>query len=99
MGPRAGLERRGKSHPPPPQSGFDPRNVQPVASHYYDWAMLAHAWRHCRVLICKVATRCSEKAIFAFKGVNEFLFVLSTFGTILCEIRCSRCALNAIGRL
>ena len=29
MGPRAGLDRCGKSRPPP---GFDPRTVQPVAS-------------------------------------------------------------------
>jgi hypothetical protein len=29
VGPRAGLDRCGKSHPPPP--GFDPRTVQPVA--------------------------------------------------------------------
>jgi len=35
VGPRAGLNRCGKSRPPP---GFDPRTVQPVASHYTDWA-------------------------------------------------------------
>ena len=35
MGPRPGLDRRGKSRPPP---GFDPRTVQPAASHYTDWA-------------------------------------------------------------
>ena len=35
MGPRAGLDRCGKSHPPP---GFDPRNVQLVASRYTDYA-------------------------------------------------------------
>ena len=35
VGPRAGLERGGKSRPPP---GFDPRTVQPVASRYTDWA-------------------------------------------------------------
>ena len=33
VGPRAGLDGCGKSHPPP---GFDPRTVQPVASHYID---------------------------------------------------------------
>jgi hypothetical protein len=32
-GPRAGLDRCGKSRPPP---GFDPRTVQPVASSYTD---------------------------------------------------------------
>jgi hypothetical protein len=33
MGPGAGLDRCGKSRPPP---GFDPRAVQPVASRYTD---------------------------------------------------------------
>jgi hypothetical protein len=33
MGPRAGLDVREKSRPPP---GFDPRTVQPVASRYTD---------------------------------------------------------------
>jgi hypothetical protein len=27
-----------------PQPGFDPRTVQPVASRYTDWAILAHAY-------------------------------------------------------
>jgi len=31
VGPRDGLDRCGKSRPPP---GFDPRTVQPVASRY-----------------------------------------------------------------
>jgi hypothetical protein len=35
LGPRAGLDRWGKSRPPP---GFDPRTVQPVASRYTDYA-------------------------------------------------------------
>jgi hypothetical protein len=35
VGPRDGLDRCGKSRPPP---GFDPRTVQPVASCYTDWA-------------------------------------------------------------
>jgi hypothetical protein len=34
VGSRAGLERRGKSRPPP---GFDPRTVQDVASRYTDY--------------------------------------------------------------
>jgi len=33
-GPRAGLDRCGKSRPPPP--GFDPRTAQLVVSHYTD---------------------------------------------------------------
>jgi len=36
VGPRAGLDRCGKSRPPPE---FDPRTVQPEASHYTDWAI------------------------------------------------------------
>ena len=35
VGPRAGLDRCGKSRPPP---GLDPRTVQPVASRYTDYA-------------------------------------------------------------
>ena len=34
VGPRAGLDRCGKSRPPP---GFDPWTVQPVASRYTDY--------------------------------------------------------------
>ena len=35
LGPRAGVDSCGKSHPTP---GFDPRTVQPVASRYTDYA-------------------------------------------------------------
>jgi hypothetical protein len=35
VGPKAGLDRYGKSRPLP---GFDPRTVQPVASCYTDYA-------------------------------------------------------------
>ena len=35
VGPRAALDRCGKSRPPP---GFDPRTFQPVASRYTDYA-------------------------------------------------------------
>jgi len=41
VGPRADLDRCGKSRPPP---GFDPRTVQPVASHYTDWATRPTIW-------------------------------------------------------
>jgi hypothetical protein len=37
VGPMAGLDRCGKSRPPP---GFDPRIVQPVARCYTDYAHL-----------------------------------------------------------
>jgi len=40
VGPRAGLDRCGKSRPPP---GFDTRTVRPVASRYTDWATPVHA--------------------------------------------------------
>ena len=35
VGPRAGLNRWGRS---PPPRGFDPRTIQPVASRYTDWS-------------------------------------------------------------
>jgi len=35
VGLRAGLDKCGKSRPPP---GFDPRTVQPVGSRYTDYA-------------------------------------------------------------
>ena len=35
MGPRAGMDRCGKSRLPP---GFDPRTVQAVASRYTDYS-------------------------------------------------------------
>jgi len=36
VGPSAGLDKCGKSPPPPP--GFDRRTVQPVTSRYTDYA-------------------------------------------------------------
>jgi len=39
VGPRAGLNGRGKSRPPP---RFDPLTVQPVASRSTDYAIRAH---------------------------------------------------------
>ena len=32
----------GAENLPPPQPGFEPRTVQPVASRYTDWAIPAH---------------------------------------------------------
>ena len=37
MGPRSGLDKCGKSVPPP---GFDPRTVQHVTSRYTDWGIV-----------------------------------------------------------
>jgi len=42
VGSKAGLDRWGKSRPPP---GFDPQTVQPVVSRYTDWAIPAHTTR------------------------------------------------------
>jgi len=42
FGPQGGLKVCGKSCPPP-QSGFDPRTIQPAASLYTDWALLANS--------------------------------------------------------
>ena len=39
VGHRAGLDGCGKVRPPP---GFDPRTVQPIASHYTDYDIAAH---------------------------------------------------------
>ena len=41
VGPRAGLDRCGKSRPPP---GFDPRTFQSVESRYTDWVIPAPDW-------------------------------------------------------
>jgi hypothetical protein len=38
-GPQGRSERVRKISPPP---GFDPRNIQPVASRYTDWTVPAH---------------------------------------------------------
>ena len=43
VGLRAGLDRRGKSRPPP---GFDPRTVQPVGSRCTDCVIPAHHLGH-----------------------------------------------------
>jgi hypothetical protein len=40
-GPQGRYGRMRKISPPP---GFDPRNVQPVASRYTDWAITAHGY-------------------------------------------------------
>jgi len=39
MDPRAGLNRCGKSRPPP---GFDPRTFEPVVIPYTDYTVPAH---------------------------------------------------------
>jgi hypothetical protein len=45
VGSRAGLDRCGKSCPPP---GLDPRTLKPVASHYANWANPVHIDWHSR---------------------------------------------------
>ena len=50
VGPRTGLDGCRKSLPP---TGFDPRNVQPVASRYTDWA-IATLSRSKQPLIVKI---------------------------------------------
>ena len=34
--------------------GFDPRTVQPVASRYTDWAILAHKYKWVDYNVCKI---------------------------------------------
>ena len=51
MGPRVGLDRRGKSRPLP---GFDPRTVQLVVSPYTDYAM--RPTQQSRALACSPDT-------------------------------------------
>jgi len=41
LGPRAGLDKCGKISP---TTGFDPRTVQHVASHYTDYAIPMKLW-------------------------------------------------------
>jgi hypothetical protein len=48
VGPRALSGRVRKISPPP---GFDPRTVQPVASHYTDWAIPAPPVKYFNVLL------------------------------------------------
>jgi len=45
MDPRIGLDWCRKISPPPPPA-FDPRPIQPLASHYTDWATSAHHSSH-----------------------------------------------------
>ena len=60
VGPRAGLDRCGKSHPPP---GFDPRTVHPVSSHYTDWTA--------RPTLCKELLRISCYRKFPRTGCSS----------------------------
>ena len=53
VGPRAGLDRCGKSRPPP---GFDPRTFQPVASRYTHYAMPTHTVCVDVFIICRRRT-------------------------------------------
>jgi hypothetical protein len=46
-GPKTGLDDAENLTPP----GFDPRTVQPVASRYTDWTILAHTYYNTDVFI------------------------------------------------
>jgi hypothetical protein len=60
LGPRAGLEGRGKSCPLPV---FDPRTVQPVTSHYDDYAISAHIFYQKNGGILSILERFDENDI------------------------------------
>jgi len=51
MGPRAGLDRCGKSSPP---QGFDPRIVQQVASRYTDLAIPTHRLQQYKIILFRI---------------------------------------------
>jgi len=46
VGPRTGLDRCGKLASPP---GFDPQTIQPIASCYTDWYILAYLLDMCKI--------------------------------------------------
>jgi hypothetical protein len=74
MDPRAGLDRCGKSRPPP---GFDPRTVQPVASRYTDCATWSTAtdvscinWQHSKFSGIRVLSYFSKVVYNIYKNSN-----------------------------
>ena len=69
LGPRTGLDECEKSRPPP---GFDPQNVQPVASRHTFYAIPAHAELTIDLEICSYN-------IFTFFS-NWEVFTYSVFG-------------------
>ena len=69
MGPRAGLDRCGKSCPPP---GFDPRTAQPVASRYTHWATRPTICLYCFFTFYS----------FCFHFFVSMLFLLPAFSLI-----------------
>jgi hypothetical protein len=75
-GLRAGLDRGGKSRPPP---GFDPRIVQPVRSRYTDWATPAHedseeaSLRWCEIIAAKCSMNGTHEYIQHFGRITWYL--------------------------
>ena len=72
VGPRAGLDRCGKSHPHP---GFDPRTVQPVASRYADWATRPTYQRHTSIYVqlqpfCSINSIQNSSFKFPAQGIS-----------------------------
>ena len=77
MGPRAGLDRCGKSRPPP---GFDPRTVQPVASRYIDYATLPTAnIRIIYFVFCSVCWSPVQKYVAMPTSCNDLYIETSGF--------------------
>jgi len=58
-GPQGRSGRVRKAYPPP---GFDPRNVQPVASRYTHWAIPAHIVVSTSLQLCLFKNECLTKA-------------------------------------
>jgi hypothetical protein len=95
VNPRAGLDRCGKSRPPP---GFDPRTVQPVASRYTDCVISDHLMHYtlCYLEITRQAVRniMGERNLLHYKWQHSTLpetntpLALSVFYEFLCSISC-----------
>jgi hypothetical protein len=72
MGPRAGLDRCGKSSFPP---GFDSRTVQPVASRYTDIKF---------VVLCNFGPRPRHKCSVRIAGVKMHEIIKSDSKNVGC---------------
>ena len=79
MGLRAGLDRCGKSRPPP---GFDPRTVQPVASHYTDYVTRPSILPVLRAYLSIANTIQSQHLTVSFSNTTEIC--VTTTAVLLC---------------